>query len=96
MTIGELIKQKRESMKMTLEDVGNVVGVSRATVSRWESGDIQKMKYPNAIALAKLLSLDPEVFMPPEVLTREERILINAFRSADDGTKSAVRKLLDI
>ena len=41
MTIGEIIYTKRKALDLTLEDIGKAVGVSKATVSRWESGDIR-------------------------------------------------------
>lgn len=38
MEIGALIKQKRIQKDMKLEELAKRVGVSAATVSRWESG----------------------------------------------------------
>ena len=52
MTIGMMIRARREELRMTLEDVSKAVGVSKATVSRWESGDIHKLKRDNIQALA--------------------------------------------
>ena len=97
MTIGELIKSRRESLNKTLEDVGQAIGVSRATVSRWETGNIKSLKRSNAVALAKVLGLDPaELAMPTDVLTNEEKEIINAYRLAKPGTQEAVKKLLDV
>lgn len=38
MTIGELIHNRRKELKLTLEEVGNAVGVSKSTVRKWETG----------------------------------------------------------
>lgn len=38
MNIGELINKKRTELGLTLEEVGNAVGVSKSTVKKWEDG----------------------------------------------------------
>lgn len=42
MEVKHLIKQKRIEKNLTILDVAKAVGVSEATVSRWESGDITR------------------------------------------------------
>lgn len=97
MTIGDIIKTTRKELNMTQEELAAVVGTTKATVSRWESGDIHKMKRPMISAMAKALHLDPMIFFQrEEIIFPDERDVINAYRRADDGTKSAVRKLLDV
>lgn len=89
MTIGELIKSQRDSLGLTLEDVARVVGVSKATVSRWESGEIHKMKRDKISALSSVLHLDPVLFIiPSQVITPEEEQLLSAFRAADDRARA--------
>ena len=44
MTIGEMIRNRRKELDKTQDDIARAVGVTKATVSRWESGDIHKMK----------------------------------------------------
>ena len=97
MTIGDIIRNRRKELKMTQGDVARAVGTTKATVSRWESGDIHKMKRPMIASLARTLQLDPMIFVQrEEVLMPEEAEVVHAYRMADDGTKNAVRKLLDI
>ena len=97
MTIGELIRKKRIEKDMTLEDVGRAVGVTRATVSRWESGEIGKLGRDKIDDLSRVLGIDPLVFiLPREAITPDELSLLNAYRSADPGIRSSVRKLLDL
>lgn len=33
------IKEKRESAKLTQEELGNMLGVNRSTVAMWEAGE---------------------------------------------------------
>ena len=36
--IGNLIYDRRKELGLTLEEVGNAVGVSKSTVKKWENG----------------------------------------------------------
>ena len=97
MTIGDIIRNRRKELNMTQEDVAKAVNTTKATVSRWESGDISKIKNKTMEKLAHVLNMDPMLFLQrEEVLMPEEVDVINAYRKADDGTRSAVRKLLDV
>jgi transcriptional regulator with XRE-family HTH domain len=46
-----------------LRELAEKVGVSEATVSRWESGDIRSMKRKNIEALSKILGISPAILM---------------------------------
>jgi len=63
MKANEVIRLKRKEKNMTLKDLAQRVGVSEATVSRWESGDIRSMKRPNIEALSKILGISPAILM---------------------------------
>lgn len=62
MDIGARIKQLRERRGLTLEQVGEHVGVNKATVQRYESGEID-IKRNVAIKLAEVLGADPAYIM---------------------------------
>ena len=97
MTIGDIIQNRRKELNMTQGDLAEAVGTTKATVSRWESGNIHKMKRSMIVALSNVLMLDPIIFLQhEEVLFPDEVEVIEAYRNADQGTKNAVRKLLDI
>ena len=59
MTTGERIKKRREFMGLTVEQVADKIGVSRATAYRYESDDIGRMKANVLIPLAKVLCTTP-------------------------------------
>lgn len=63
MEIGTLLKNRRIDLGLTLKDIADAVGVSEATVSRWESGEIANMKRDKIAALAKVLSISPASIM---------------------------------
>ena len=55
----DIIKQRREELGLTMEQVAAACGVSRPTVSRWESGEIKDVRREKIIALAKVLRVAP-------------------------------------
>lgn len=63
MEIGQIIKQRRLELKLTLEDVGNAVGVGKSTVKKWEDGYIANMKRDKIASLANVLQLSPTIIM---------------------------------
>lgn len=63
MEIKDIIKTRRITLGITQAQLAAAVGVSEATVSRWESGDISNMKRSRIAALAKALQISPSVIM---------------------------------
>lgn len=62
MNIGDRIRQLRDSAGLTQEDVGNRIGVTKATVNRYETGEID-IKRTIAIKLAEALNTTPQYIM---------------------------------
>lgn len=63
MEINDILKNRRTELGLTQLDVANAVGVSEATVSRWESGDIANMKRSRIASLASVLKMSPSIIM---------------------------------
>lgn len=59
MDIGKIIERRRNELDLTLEEVGNAVGVSKSTVKKWESGFIENMRRDKIAALANVLRISP-------------------------------------
>lgn len=57
--IGILIYNRRKELGLTLEEVGNAVGVSKSTVKKWEDGFISNMRRDKIEKLAKILRISP-------------------------------------
>ena len=55
MEVKDILKNRRIEKHLTLEEVGRMVGVSAATISRWESGEISNMKRDKIVNLANAL-----------------------------------------
>lgn len=59
MEIRDKIKARRLELGLTLEQVGDYVGVSKSTVRKWESGYISNMRRDKIAKLAEVLQLSP-------------------------------------
>lgn len=53
------LKNIRKELGYTMKELALMVGVSEATISRWESGDIANMKQNNIVSLANALNVSP-------------------------------------
>lgn len=69
------IKQLRENTDVTLKDMANDIGVSEATVQRYENGKIQELPYKAIIAYAKKFSVHPSYIMGWS--DKVDRIIVN-------------------
>lgn len=63
MELKDIIKNKRSELRLTLEEVGRRVGVSRQTVQRWETGEIKNLGRDKIAALAAALHVTPEYLL---------------------------------
>lgn len=59
----ELIKARRLELGLTLKELANRVGVSEATISRWESGEIKNMRMSALAALSRELQMTPNIII---------------------------------
>jgi transcriptional regulator with XRE-family HTH domain len=100
--IGEKISNRRKELGLTLEQVGDEVGVGKSTVRKWEKGMIKNMGSDKIAKLAKVLQLRSVDLVPKADhsigmdLSPTEREIIIAYRKAKEGTRESVRKLLDV
>ena len=104
MDIGKLIHIRRTELKLTLEEVGNAVGVGKSTVKKWEDGYISNMKRDKIAALAKVLKISPVSLITGDFeetankkieLSEHEQNVITAYRNKPE-MQPAIDKLLGI
>ena len=61
--MSQKIKSLRLQLGLTLEDVGNAVGVGKSTVRKWETGQIANMRRDKIASLAAALHTTPAYLM---------------------------------
>ena len=63
MTTGERMKQRRKELGISAETVAAQLGVSPATIYRYEKGDIEKIPVDSLNVLARILETTPAFLM---------------------------------
>lgn len=73
------LKQRRIELGLTMLEVAKLVGVSEATISRYESGNIKNMRKDRIAKYASALKVPPSTFLEledkptqPKPLTAED------------------------
>lgn len=57
------LKQRRKELGLTLAQIADAMGVTEATVQRWESGNIKSIRYEKIGKLAEVLNISPAILM---------------------------------
>ena len=102
MEIKDIIKQKRIACGLTMKELAQKVGVSEATVSRWESGNLATMKHTKIMLLSNALGISPAALFTsapeptPLSLSQQEETLIKKYRQLDADGKERVNYVLDL
>lgn len=96
--IRERIKQARESKNMRPKDLGELMGVSGRTISRWEDGT-RGIELSVLLQIAAILEVEPAFFLTTEennkaadpALSKESIKLITIYDNLnDDGKKHLI------
>ena len=63
MEMGQKIYNLRIQKGLTLEELGNMVGVGKSTVRKWENGMLANMKRDNILKVSEVLDTTPAYLM---------------------------------
>lgn len=88
MSTGENIRWNREALHLSLEDVASQVGISRQTLSRYETGKITNIPQENIEALAKVLQTTPSTLMG-----WTDQLLASISKETEEGRTQAKEKM---
>ncbi len=102
MSIGSRIKERREEINITQEELARLLGVSKGAIGNYESG-FSYPKIENMTKLFEVLKTDANYLfqdnindMEEEKFTFNERQHIKKYRTLDEYGKEAVDNLLDV
>ena len=99
--IGNLIYNRRKELGLTLEEVGNAVGVSKSTVKKWENGFISNMRRDKIEKLAKILEISPVRLLGIKERTISQTPVVTTPTDEDikfalfDGTEGVTDEMYD-
>lgn len=68
MNTGEKLKDARERRHISADRLGEMVGVAKTTILRYESGEIEKIPYFVFLKILIALEATPEEILPEEEL----------------------------
>lgn len=102
------LKQRRLQLDMTLEDVGNIVGISRSAVQKYEKGIIKNVYVSMVEQFSKALRCNPAYLLGwvdiPEIesptrevliLSTSETGIINNFRDLNQEGQEKITDYVD-
>lgn len=103
--IGEVINKLRIEHGMTLEELGDKVGVGKSTVRKWENGMIANMRRDKIAEVAKVFGVSPSYLMgwdsnvgpiPNGTKTKKSGVTINVLGRVAAGTPiEAIEDIID-
>lgn len=97
---GMIIKQLRKEHHLTQEQLGQIVGVQKSAIAKYEAGKIKNLKRETIEKMSDLFGVLPSYIMGISEervrLTDEESSLIIAFRKADPDIQKAIRLMLKV
>lgn len=110
MDVGELIKTRRIAKGMTQEELGEIVGVKKSAVAKWETGRVSEIKRSNLKKISEALDLRPTQLLgdveTDPVSTAEEmaniymdvklRQMIAEYYKLDDQKQAQVREYVHL
>ena len=100
MALSDVLKKRRSDLGLTLLEIANRMGVSEATVQRWESGNIKSLRHGRLTQLAEILQVPPAELMgwdnSNDYGFSEKTIEIaKSFEQLDDADQNYVRGVID-
>lgn len=95
---GKIIKQLRKEHHLTQEELGNILGVKKSAVAKYEHGKIVNLKRETIEKMADYFGVLPSYIMGLSEerirLSDDEAELVIAFRKADPDIQTAIRLML--
>lgn len=94
--IGQKIRMLREENNMTMEELGEKVGVGKSTIKKWEDGTIENMRRDKIECLAKIFGVTPSYLLGySEMFTGDAAVVIRKLL-ADQELLQSVKHLIDL
>lgn len=96
MTTGERLKLRRKEIGFSAEKVADRLGVSPATIYRYEKGDIVKVPVDSLAELAKILQTTPAYLMGWESQADQAEIndLLAQIQASEEKEQSRIAEMI--
>ena len=98
-TVAETIANRRKELNLSVEDLAHILGKSRATMYRYETGKIDKLPAELILPLAVALRTTPGAILgwdePKSLLTADEELVLKKYNSLSEEGKQRFLSGLD-
>lgn len=104
MNIGKIIRDARIKNGYTQEQLGEIMGVQKSAIAKWENGRVVNIKRENLKKLAEVLSIPPYELVAPDTvvssseqnLSADESRLLDMYRQLNDQGKEYILQTVTI
>lgn len=93
--ISNIMKNKRLEAGLTLKQIADKMGVTEATVQRWESGNIKSLRQGRIVQLAEILHTSPTILMGWDEKPKKGRWIPVRGRVAAGIPSDAIEEIID-
>ena len=102
---GKIIKARRKELHLTQQQLADAVGTNKSTISRYESGNIDKVPTETLTPIARALKCSPLFLIGVDPVPGEEELnamyaereeIIEAYEMAPKSVQKAIRVLLGL
>ena len=85
--MGLRIRQKRHELNLTLEELGDKLGIQKSAISKWERGEVMNIKREYIDKMATLFDVSPQWLMGYE---RAEEVTLTYEAPGHEPVKTTV------
>lgn len=94
MGLSKILKIRRKELGLTLLEIANRIGVTEATVQRWESGEIKTLRQGRIAKLAEILEVSPAQLMGWDDYSSENHFSQNSIPPGFEPLPKTVKRPL--
>ena len=98
MTIGEILRKRRLELHMTTEELGNIIGVQRSAISKYEQNRVD-LKSKQIQLIAQAIECAPSSLLPDDAedpISADEAFLLDVYRKLSRAGRDYLMQQLTI
>jgi repressor LexA len=95
--MGDRIKQLRIDKGLTQEELGNILGLQKSAIAKYENGRVENLKQSTIKKMAELFGVDPSYILGIDkgyTLSPKDKELIDIYNRAKESDKATVKALI--
>jgi transcriptional regulator with XRE-family HTH domain len=94
MEIGEKIRRARLLKKMTQEELGDILGIQKSAVAKYENGRVTNIKRSTLQKISEVLDIPPHELIFEEELPNNVKMLVQFAKSVPEDKAAMVLRVM--